>query len=101
MSISKASCELQAGTHVLRREERAGASAFCCSEIYILFKLVIPFVVTTISLRAKELNRSVVGREVLLHYNKRLFIIQIGGDDAIKIFGINRSGVFGRGIQRN
>jgi hypothetical protein len=36
--------------------------------------------------------------EVLLYYNKRLSIIQVSGDDAIKIFGINRSGVFGRGI---
>jgi hypothetical protein len=35
---------------------------------------------------------------VLLHYNKRLSIIQVGGDDAIVIFGINRSGLFGRGI---
>jgi hypothetical protein len=42
-----------------------------------------------------------VGRGVLSHYNKRLFIIQMGGDDAIKIFGINKSGVFVRGIQRN
>jgi hypothetical protein len=42
----------------------------------------------------------VIGQGVLLHYNKRLFIIKIGGDDAIKIFGINKSGVFRRGIQR-
>ena len=32
---------------------------------------------------------------------RRLFIIQMGGDDAIKNFEINKSGVFGRGIQRN
>ena len=42
-----------------------------------------------------------MGRGVLSHYNKRLSIIQVGGDDVIEIFGINRSGVFGRGIQRN
>jgi hypothetical protein len=36
------------------------------------------------------------GRGVLLHYNKMLSIIQVGGDDALIIFGINRSGVFGR-----
>jgi hypothetical protein len=33
--------------------------------------------------------------------NKRLFIIQVGSDDAIVIFGINRSEVFERGIQYN
>jgi hypothetical protein len=33
-----------------------------------------------------------------LHYNKRLFIIQLGSDDAIIIFGVNRLGVFGRGM---
>jgi hypothetical protein len=27
-------------------------------------------------------------------YNERLAIIQVGGDDAIVIFGINRSGAF-------
>jgi hypothetical protein len=35
---------------------------------------------------------------VLLHYKKRLSIIQVGGDDVIKIFRINRLGMFGRGI---
>jgi hypothetical protein len=39
-----------------------------------------------------------VGRGVLLRYNKRLFIIQIDGDDTIKGFGNDKSGVFGRGI---
>jgi hypothetical protein len=46
----------------------------------------------------KDLN---IGRGVLSHYNKRLFIIQIGGDEAIKFLGLIKSGVFGRGIQRN
>jgi hypothetical protein len=45
--------------------------------------------------RLKELNSSIVSRGVLLHYNKRLFIIQMDGDDAIKIFRINKSGVLG------
>jgi hypothetical protein len=35
---------------------------------------------------------------VVLYYKKRLSIIQGGGDDAIVIFGSNRSGVFGIGI---
>jgi len=48
--------------------------------------------------KGKELNGGVAGRGVLPHYNKRFSIIQVGGDDAIVIFGINRSGVFGRGI---
>jgi hypothetical protein len=35
---------------------------------------------------------------VLLHYNKRLFIIQISSDDTIKFFGINKLRVFKRSI---
>jgi hypothetical protein len=38
------------------------------------------------------------GRVVLLHYNKTLSIIQVGSDNAMKFFGINRSGVLRRGI---
>ena len=49
-------------------------------------------------IKRKELNSTIVGRGVLLHYDKRLSLMQIGSDDAIKIFGINKSGVFGRGI---
>jgi hypothetical protein len=37
----------------------------------------------------------------LLYYKKRLSIIQVDGDDVIKIFRINRLGVFKRGIQYN
>jgi hypothetical protein len=51
--------------------------------------------------RQKGLNGGVVGRWVLLYYNKRLFIIQKSSDDTIKNFGINKLGVFGRGIQHN
>jgi len=39
-----------------------------------------------------------MGQGVLLYYKKRLFIIQVSGDDVIKIFRINRLGMFGRGI---
>jgi len=35
-----------------------------------------------------------VGGPTVPHYNKRLAIIQVGGDGAIVIFGINRSGAF-------
>ena len=48
--------------------------------------------------KGKELNSGVTGRGVLPYFNKRLSIIQVGGDDAIVIFGINKSGVFRRGI---
>jgi hypothetical protein len=48
--------------------------------------------------KRKEVNGTVVGREVLSHHYKRLSLIQIGSDDAIKIFSINKLGVFGRGI---
>jgi hypothetical protein len=48
--------------------------------------------------KQKELDGGVAGQQVLLYYNKRLSIIQVGGDDTVVIFGINRSGVFGRGI---
>ena len=47
------------------------------------------------------LDGSVVSRGVLLYYIRRLSVNSRGGDDAIIIFGIDRSGVFGGGIQYN
>jgi hypothetical protein len=61
-------------------------------------KLIDPYSLFLKSKRRKELNGTVVGRGVLLYYNKRLSLIQIGSDDVIKTFGINKSGVFRRGI---
>lgn len=53
------------------------------------------------SKRQKELRVLSCVEESLLHYEKRLSLIQIGGDNAIKFFEINKSGVFGRGKSCN
>jgi hypothetical protein len=48
--------------------------------------------------KRKKFNGGITGRAVVSHFNKRLSIIQLSGDDAIIIFGINRLRVFGRGM---
>jgi len=61
-------------------------------------KLGNPYLIVYYLKRQKEPSGGVAGQGVLLHYKKRLSIIQVGSDDVIKIFSINRLGVFGRGI---
>lgn len=40
--------------------------------------------------KAKKLDGGVADRRLLLHHNKRLYIIQVGSDDSIEFFGVNR-----------
>ena len=49
----------------------------------------------------ERLGGGVASRGVLLLCKGRLSVNSRGGDDAIIIFGINRLGVFGGGIQYN
>ena len=49
----------------------------------------------------KKLNGDVAHQGVLLECKRRLFVNSRGDDDAIIIFGIDRSGVFRGGIQYN
>jgi len=39
-----------------------------------------------------------MGQGVLLYYKKKFSIIQVDNNDLIKIFKINKLGIFGRGI---
>jgi hypothetical protein len=49
--------------------------------------------------KEKLLSISVAGQGVLPYYNKTLSIVQVGGDDTIIIFGIDRLEVFGESIK--